>query len=95
MGILKEFSDFEHERNEDLVLTSKILNNLNISFFIETRTFLGAVRDKKFIRRDRDSDLEIIRSVFFDIIEQLKEKLNKNGFLFFYSILRYYEKIIN
>lgn len=80
MNNISEYSNKDLiERNDQLILISNILKKINIKFYIQTGTFLGAVRDKNFIKWDWDVELAVmIEHVNHKMTEIISELKNNN-----------------
>lgn len=61
---------------ETLKLIKRILNELNIEFWLDTSTLLGAIREKNFIKGDNDLGLGIKLK---DYSKNLEKQFEKNG----------------
>jgi lipopolysaccharide cholinephosphotransferase len=61
---------------ENLLDIKKVLDKNNVSFFLMFGTLLGAIRDKKFIKTDIDTDLGFFREDkvnFYKVILELRD----------------------
>ena len=63
--------------NEILRRTSRVLNILNIPFFLSSGTLLGYYREGKILDHDYDMDIGIYRE---DFRKEIKEEMIKEGF---------------
>lgn len=61
---------------ETLILIKRILNEMNIEFWLDTSTLLGAIREKNFIKGDNDLGLGIELKNYSECIEK---KFEQNG----------------
>jgi len=65
----------------DLMSVKRVLDKLNVPFFIEQGTCLGAVRDGDFIEGDRDIDLGIFRDdMQHTTVDIIRDNLLLEGF---------------
>ena len=68
---------------KDLEIITRITKQLNIRFFLDGGTLLGAIRDKHIISYDSDFDFGVFRTEFpIGVIQNLKIKLVNGGFYF-------------
>ena len=72
----------ENQKN-NLILLKQVLESHNIKYFIDCGTLLGAVRDKDFIKGDKDADISLARNDLNLVKEKLLSKLEKLGFILF------------
>lgn len=74
-------TDKERCWRDALVKVGKIMNSNGIEFFLDSGTFLGAVRDEKFIPWDNDIDLGILRDKYeSEAIEQMLQDFFSEGY---------------
>lgn len=70
-------SKFLHQNGlEALMVLQKVLKRLNIEFFLDASTLLGAIREKNFIKGDNDLGIGINFKDYSSVIEK---ELEKNG----------------
>lgn len=72
---LKHPSDMEVFK-DNLLVVKDVMGEFNIPFFLMFGTLLGAVRDKEFIKHDKDIDLGFFRedkTDFYKVILELKK----------------------
>ena len=78
----KKKMNHENQKN-NLLLLKQVLESHNIKYFIDCGTLLGAVRDKDFIKGDKDADISLARNDLNLVKEKLLPKLEKLGFILF------------
>ena len=85
MTKLRNLNDLElKERNSSLQKVKKILDELNILFFLEGGVFLGAVREKNFINWDWDVELAVFTEQVYSRIQEILNKFYQYGFNIMY-----------
>lgn len=62
-----------------LFTVSDVLDDLNVEFFLYGGTFLGAVREKRFIKIDRDVDLAILHENLVPMASEINKELINKG----------------
>lgn len=76
----KEPYDFKR-RAENLLDIKKILDELEVPFFLTHGALLGAYRENDFIKHDDDIDLDIFEEIFLPNYDAICEKLINDGFV--------------
>mgnify|MGYP006135500695 FL=1 len=72
----------EDKLNELLDNTSRLLNDNNVTFWIDQGTLLGAIREGNFIKHDTDIDI----SIYKEEEDKLHKLLNNKGLLKKYGL---------
>ena len=67
-------------RKKEFLLVCDILDNLNISFFLQTGILLGAIREHDLIKWDWDIEISVFESDFYSKIDLVANELKKNNF---------------
>tara|TARA_B100001057_G_C22803988_1_gene932576 strand:+ start:215 stop:847 length:633 start_codon:yes stop_codon:yes gene_type:complete len=67
-------------RKKEFLLICDILDNLEITFFLQTGILLGAIRENDFIKWDWDIEISVFESDFYSKIDLVVEELKKNNF---------------
>lgn len=67
-------------QNRGLQEVKKILEELNISYYLSSGTLLGAIREKNFIRWDWDVQCYLVTEESFPRKEEIRDAFLKEGF---------------
>ena len=78
-----------HTRKIEFLKICKILDNLNIEYFLQTGILLGAIRHKGFIPWDWDVELSVYTDEVFQKLDILIDEINSSGF----TIDKYYKDL--
>ena len=70
-----------HERTKNIKDVKKILESINLKFWITNGTALAAVRDKNWIPWDDDVDLDVLMEDYLKIDDQLYDLFIENNFI--------------
>jgi len=62
-----------------LFTVADVLEDVGVEFFLYGGTFLGAVREKKFIEIDKDVDLAILQEKLLPAVKDIKDQLIRKG----------------
>jgi hypothetical protein len=68
-------------REQVLKDTFKVLNGINVKFWLSGGSLLGAIRDNEFIPWDGDIDLLMMVEDFLPVMNEIKLKLISEGFI--------------
>ena len=69
-----------HTRKIEFLKICKILDNLNIEYFLQTGILLGAIRNNDFIPWDWDIEISVFSKKLYPQIDIIAECLKKNDF---------------
>ena len=67
-------------RKYEFLKICKILDELNVRYFLSTGILLGAVRDNSLIKWDWDIEISVFAEEFIDQIENVASLLRDSGF---------------
>jgi lipopolysaccharide cholinephosphotransferase len=67
-------------RKKEFLKICKILDSLNINYFLQTGILLGAIRDKDLIKWDWDIEISVFANQFLKKIDLVAKALKKNKF---------------
>ena len=68
-------------REQVLKDTFKVLNEINVKFWLSGGSLLGAIRENDFIAWDGDIDLLMMVEDFLPVMNEIKIKLISEGFI--------------
>ena len=67
-------------RKKEFLKICKILDELEIFFFLNTGILLGAIRDNDLIKWDWDLEISVFSNELLPNIDSIVNKLKENGF---------------
>ena len=67
-------------RKKEFLKICDILDNLKITYFLQTGILLGAIRDNDLIKWDWDIEISVFSKDFFPLLDSVANDLEINGF---------------